>query len=356
MLMLLGMMGMVAVGATVLTGNDDDEAVVSEGGDAPETEAPEMPADAMALSDLLDAQPHWPVSPENQSQPMIQYQPDTGPYAEPAPGAEPPVPEDDAAWRIIRGGEGDDTIIGSVENDFLLGYGGEDVLRGGEGGDQVEGGEGDDRLFGQVGSDTLHGQDGDDWLHGGHDDDELFGHMGDDTLLGGSGDDSLVGGQGEDMLAGGTGADALHGYHGDDTLEGGRGADTLFGGIGDDLLFGTGPEGSDDGQQDFLNGGAGDDTIHAGATDVITGGDGADQILFDTEGMGGGAIEVMDFEPGSDSLVLLHAADGCEPDVEIERDAENAELYRVLVDGEVAAELNSAAPVNLSDIMLVAQA
>ncbi|MEQ9257515.1 MAG: calcium-binding protein [Roseovarius sp.] len=354
MLFLMGLLGMVAVGATVLNGNDDEEAPVTEGGDTPEADMAEMPADATALSELLDA-----AAPQDGSAATAGVGQGGGfqmDMTQPMPAeSDGGAPDDATAWNIDRGGEGDDTIIGSVENDFLLGYGGDDMIRGGEGGDQIEGGVGDDMLFGQKGADTLHGEEGNDLLRGGRGGDDLFGHTGDDTLFGGRGADSLVGGEGEDSLAGGRGADALHGYHGDDTLEGGRGADTLFGGIGNDLLFGTGAEGADDGQQDYLNGGEGNDTIHAGASDVITGGEGADQIVFDTAGAGGGAIEVMDFEPGEDSLVLLHPADGTEPEVKIERDPENAELYRVLVDGEVAAELQSASPVSLADIMLVTQ-
>jgi hypothetical protein len=448
MLVLMGMMSMVAVGSTVLTGDEDDEHLSSQEGDTTEEEQM-LPVDGEALLALLDA----PLPSEDVAEPTdrghsselsgtvdqigaidlngVIGQGEDADTVVPTGhgtaqgafgGAEPPdetdpaelsglpegeshavgsdkgeisgpsesaeteanpdareqahgeaaadqslqtptglqgplttEPDDATAWNIQRGGEGDDTIRGSVENDFLLGYGGEDVIRGGEGGDQIEGGEGNDRLFGQWGEDTLHGGDGEDRMRGGRHDDELFGGSGDDTLLGGHGDDTLMGGQGGDSLIGGSGGDALHGYHGDDTLAGGRGEDALFGGLGNDVLFGGGQNGEDDGRQDYLNGADGDDTIHAGAHDVVTGGDGADQILFDTDSASDGAVEVMDFEPGTDSLVLLHDADGEEPEVEIERDSDNPDLYRVIVDGEVAAQLNSTEQVRLEDIALVAQ-
>lgn len=71
----------------------------------------------------------------------------------------------------VRGGAGDDlivgsngrnTLIGGAGNDTLSGLGGDDVLAGGEGDDLLLGGDGDDILLGIDGSagDTLDGGDG----------------------------------------------------------------------------------------------------------------------------------------------------------------------------------------------------
>ena len=100
----------------------------------------------------------------------------------------------------LRGGEGNDTIIG------------------GAGHDSLDGGNGDDLLVGSVGNDTLLGGNGNDFLVGGSDNDVLDGGAGDDVLLGGSGNDSLKGGDGNDTLIGGGGTDVLNGGSGTNQL------------------------------------------------------------------------------------------------------------------------------------------
>jgi Ca2+-binding RTX toxin-like protein len=72
---------------------------------------------------------------------------------------------------------------------------------------------------------TLRGGTGNDYLIGGGDADKL---------VGGSGDDRLVGRGGADILYGGGGADALFGGNGNDLLQGGADSDTLSGGSGID--------------------------------------------------------------------------------------------------------------------------
>jgi Ca2+-binding RTX toxin-like protein len=73
-------------------------------------------------------------------------------------------------------------------------------------------------------------------MRGGPGNDTLIGGSGPDKLVGGGGDDTLVGGSGDDVLYGGPGADRLLGGPGDDVLHGGSGADTLLGGPGSDEL------------------------------------------------------------------------------------------------------------------------
>ncbi|NKD86619.1 calcium-binding protein [Haematospirillum jordaniae] len=118
----------------------------------------------------------------------------------------------------IRGGSGNDVLIGDAENNTLSGWSGDDILDGGDGGDY---------LLGWAGNDTIYGGGGDDGLHG---------HDGDDRLYGGAGNDRLDGFDGNDLLVGGDGDDHLDGWSGNDTLDGGRGADLLRGGDGADLF------------------------------------------------------------------------------------------------------------------------
>ncbi|MEO0752582.1 MAG: calcium-binding protein, partial [Pseudomonadota bacterium] len=127
--------------------------------------------------------------------------------------------------------------------------------------------------------------------------------------------------------------------------------------LGDDILHGglTGT-GEDDGAVDYLNGGEGDDLITAGAGDIVTAGEGADQIQFGEWNTETGPAEVLDFEAERDSLVVLYENDGtAAPEIDVEQDAEDSELYRVMADGELIAQVYSATPVTAQSISLVAQ-
>ncbi|MEO0772979.1 MAG: calcium-binding protein [Pseudomonadota bacterium] len=253
------------------------------------------------------------------------------------------------------GGVVGDVIEGEEGNEFLLGYGGDDIINGNGGVDLIEGGGGNDILSGGAGADVLEGQDGDDLLSGDEGADTLAGGFGDDLLDGGVGDDSLQGGQGGDTLEGGEGDDALHGYHGDDVMRGGDGEDSLFGSLGDDILHGLSETGEDDGDKDYLNGGVGDDTITAGANDIVTAGDGADVIQFGDWNAVGGPAEVMDYQSAEDTLVVLYDQGTEEPELTFEQDSQNSDLYSVMADGQLIAQVHSATPVTAADITLVEQ-
>ncbi len=73
-------------------------------------------------------------------------------------------------------------------------------------------------MRGGAGNDVLVGASGPDKLIGGAGDDRLIGWSGDDQLYGGSGDDKLVGGPGDDLLVGGSGMNTLAGGSGNDEL------------------------------------------------------------------------------------------------------------------------------------------
>jgi Ca2+-binding RTX toxin-like protein len=90
----------------------------------------------------------------------------------------------------VNAGPGDDAVV--VGHEVLAPA----TLRGGPGDDKLIGGIGNDKISGGPGADLLGGRAGDDWLYGG---------AGDDRLYGGSGNDLLRGGPGLNVLNGGTG-------------------------------------------------------------------------------------------------------------------------------------------------------
>ena len=105
---------------------------------------------------------------------------------------------------------------------------GNDTLYAYSTGSSLKGGAGNDRIIGAQGNDTLYGDDGDD---------RIDGNGGDDTVYGGNGNDTLQGDAGNDVLNGGAGNDTLFGGDGNDTLEGGEGNDSLNGGEGSDTYI-----------------------------------------------------------------------------------------------------------------------
>jgi hypothetical protein len=86
----------------------------------------------------------------------------------------------------------------------------------------VEGGDGADTLTGSLGDDTIYGGGGDDVITGG---------TGDDSVFGGDDDDTVYGGKGDDALAGGSGDDALFDDRGTNTYDGGKGRNKIKRGV-----------------------------------------------------------------------------------------------------------------------------
>jgi len=227
---------------------------------------------------------------------------------------------------LLDGGDGNDTLTGSIGNDSLFGGDGDDSMQAGDGHDTLEAGLGDDLLLGGLGRDVLKGEDGNDTLEGNTGDDSLVGGDGDDSLTGGYDDDTIIGGEGDDELNGQRGNDVLYGDIGADTLRGGSGDDLLDGGLNDDLLLAhdgddtlRGDDGNDelhghygndligggDGNDvitgsngaDFINGGDGDDNINAGGNDdIVVGGDGNDTLF------GGSGSDIVLGENGNDRV------------------------------------------------------
>lgn len=194
---------------------------------------------------------------------------------------------------VIRGGRGQDLILGSASAERIEGGAGRDVIYGRAGDDVIDGGRGRDRLFGGEGNDTF--------LVSG-DVDQYWGGSGFDTILGdarndrifvgavfgdGNGIEAIDGGAGVNRIIGSRRGDRLdfegvqisnvrsiHGGAGDDWISGTQTADVIFGGADDDVIRG----GAGD---DILFGGRGVDELDGGTGDdsyKIRTGDGMDRV------------------------------------------------------------------------------
>lgn len=246
-------------------------------------------------------------------------------------GFEGIVGTEHADW--MRGGAGDDTLVGYLGDDLIVGSAGSDFLVGHEGSDTASyvfsgsavsvslangtasGGHasGDvlvliENLVGSAHDDTLEGDSGDNLIIGGAGADTLIGDDGFDTLdyrasaqavfvnlaqsraSGGEAEGDVI--SGFEAVIGTSRSDRLHGGNGDQTIEGGYGNDQMHGGAGVDTLSfeHTNVELVIDLTLGFATG-AGNDTISgfeniiaAGMSDILIGTNG-DNVL---EGMGGG--------------------------------------------------------------------
>ena len=206
----------------------------------------------------------------------------------------------------VRGGSGNDNIIGGTNDDILRGGAGEDVIFGGSGEDEIIGGADDDLLDGGDGDDFIRGGGGQDEVVGGDGDDQLQGNGGDDTIDGGSGNDIIEGQSGDDLIDAGVGDDVVTSGSGSDLVRAGAGNDFVRGGGGDDLLFGE--AGNDfvlaGGGADILVGGNGFDWLDAGSgRDFLIGGNNSDLL----QGRGGDDILIAGMTSYDDDEVSLGA-------------------------------------------------
>ena len=231
----------------------------------------------------------------------------------------------------IRGGAGNDLLVGNASGNIIDGGDGNDALYGRAGGDRLRGGAGNDRLEGGAGNDRLSGEDGNDIVLGGDANDLIGGENGNDFVSGGAGNDGVYGGAGNDTLSGGAGNDLLNGGDGYDTADysdattdivaninwGGAqfvsaemgfdryiSIEALVGGAGNDLLVGNmagniidGGDGDDEiyglGDGDILRGGAGNDQIEgSGGNDRMSGGAGDADVLSYYNSAGGVTVDL----------------------------------------------------------------
>ena len=217
----------------------------------------------------------------------------------------------------LRGGDGNDSLSGENDNDTLNSGAGQDTVNGGTGNDVAFGGDGDDQVRGDDGDDTLFGDNGDDTLEGGTGNDQLGGGFGNDSIEGGDGNDVAFGADGNDTVTGGTGQDTLYGDTGNDSIDGGDdddilggflGNDTINGGNGNDLIYGAGDNDSlsGDGGNDLIYGAEGADTMNGGLGDDTLGGFTGDDIMNGDGGndllYGGDGNDILGGGTGLDTL------------------------------------------------------
>lgn len=322
MLMFASLLGMVAVGAAAFVGFQPVEPETENDIDESEHDTPEP--------DLIGRL----FGPESSAAPL-------------------------GSGDIISGTPGAEAISGTAAGDQINGLDSDDTISGGAGDDALYGGRGNDWISGDTGADILHGGDGGDTLFGGAGADTLYGHNDADDLSGGDGDDSLVGGAGNDILRGEAGDDALHGGLADDTLHGGLGRDALFGGWGDDVIVGLVDDPAtstldDIDDADFLNGGPGDDLILAGQGDLVDTGEGADTVMVGDWISGDLAVEILDFHPEEDRLIVFYDAQrGGDPHLSLDFGTEDGTAQTLLLNGVPIATIANAPSLTLDHISLL---
>lgn len=100
-----------------------------------------------------------------------------------------------------EGGDGNDTLIGGTGRDNLRGDDGDDSITGGsDNRDDLDGGRGNDTLIAGTGVDQGDWIEGS-WLKGGSGNDSMVGNNGGDYFVGGGGNDTITGAAGQDMIA-----------------------------------------------------------------------------------------------------------------------------------------------------------
>ena len=231
---------------------------------------------------------------------------------------------------FLVGGEGKDSIYGSLENDFIYGDDAGKAMdkkeaqnQTAEWGDRLYGLGGNDFIFGEMGDDEIYGdgrldilgdwfehlpaeQHGNDHLYGGVGKDKIYGGLGSDYLYGEDDPDVLVGGadlndlekddlDSADYLYGGAGYDLLVGNGGDDHLYGEADGGRLYGGAGNDVLLSgrierkVGYSVLPNGQRvevalderSELYGNSGNDILYGESSSIMDGGVDNDTYLFD---------------------------------------------------------------------------
>lgn len=239
---------------------------------------------------------------------------------------------------LLTGGAGDDSLIGAGGADTLVGGLDDDTLHVADPGDRVveRAGEGHDLVIAAVDF-NLGGQHVEDltlistavrgYGNGLHN--TLIGSDVANLLVGGSGNDTLDGRLGADTLDGGSGNDVYHvDTAGDRVVEAaGAGVDTVYSRVDFSLsgihverltlqgsatrALGNGLDNTLTGNNgaNLLSGGSGADTLDGrGGADTLSGGSGADSFVFSTAPAAAGADSIVDFEAGTDRIVLSATA------------------------------------------------
>jgi hypothetical protein len=132
-----------------------------------------------------------------------------------SPGATPTEGSDvliatQVGWNVVRGLGGNDTMSVQDTRAGTVIYGGDgnDSVNGSLlGADYIDGGAGNDVLYGNAGNDIILGRDGNDSVYGGAGDDLLYTGIGNDYVQGDAGNDTIYLRPGNNVIDGGVGAD-----------------------------------------------------------------------------------------------------------------------------------------------------
>lgn len=168
---------------------------------------------------------------------------------------------------VIKGNDGNDTLIGGAIGDVLQGNDGDDDLYGFGGNDTINGGEGSDRLYVITDNNILLTNT---QLTG--DGQDRYSNIEQANLYGGAENNIIDARRASNIEV------EIKGYEGNDTLRGGALGDLIQGDEGNDILFGNGGD-------DTINGGAGSDRLYVVTdnditlSDIQVTGDGTDTFI-----------------------------------------------------------------------------
>ena len=243
----------------------------------------------------------------------------------------------------IRGGAGNDVIVGGPSQSVLTAFGGEgrDWIYGGAHADVLDGGKGADYLFGSRGDDTYHVTESDrieEYAGEGRDTAIAAGSFTlqpevENLILTGTGNTKGTGNASANHITGNAGANVLKGGGGNDTLVGGAGNDTYVTDGGDRIvekagggidtvrasvgfalganlehliLIGTGDiNGTGNTRANKLTGNSGANVLKGGeGNDTLTGGAGQDAFVFNTTPGAGNVDRITDFDVAQDVIQL----------------------------------------------------
>jgi Ca2+-binding RTX toxin-like protein len=244
---------------------------------------------------------------------------------------------------ILTGNEKNNILLGGTGLDTLIGGLGNDTLNGGAGIDKMSGGAGDDIYYVDSKSDTVvelanEGRDtvkastsytlssnvedlflldGGNYSAAGNSlNNHIYGNSGDNILAGGLGVDTLEGGFGNDIYVLSDNSDVIIDTGGTDTIRSPLDVDLKkYAGIENIELVGIADtSATGNAFNNLIIGNAGDNTLEGLlGVDTLTGGNGSDQFVIASNGLGLRSDLITDFTSGFDLLVIDIASFGLLP-------------------------------------------
>jgi glycerophosphoryl diester phosphodiesterase len=184
----------------------------------------------------------------------------------------------------VTGGNGDDTLFGSGDDEVFNAGAGNNTLYGGEGKNVFIAGDGNDTAFSGARDDSFNLGNGTNTVYAGEGKNRITTGNGNDTVFAGAGDDFINAGDGTNLVYAGAGNNQVFGGNGTNTIYAGAGNDVLTTGSGNDLIYA----------------GEGDNTISVGTgLDTVFAGSGADKFVL---AAGAGFVTITGFG-SNDQLV-----------------------------------------------------